>query len=49
MSLLFVTVDSAGLWAPILLSILYYLAAAVVFPHDEADPRGRCASLAVTD
>ncbi|WP_028970733.1 hypothetical protein [Sphingomonas sp. URHD0057] len=36
-SLLSVTVDFAGLWAPILLAILYYLAAAVVFPHDDAD------------
>lgn len=32
-----VTVDLAGLAAPTLLSISYYLAAAVVFPHREAD------------
>lgn len=32
-----VTIDFAGLWAPILMAILYYLAAAVIFPHDEAD------------
>jgi hypothetical protein len=32
-----VTVDLAGLWAPVLIAICFYLAAAVVFPHDEAD------------
>jgi hypothetical protein len=32
-----VTVDLAGLWAPVLLAICFYLAASVVFPHDEAD------------
>jgi len=32
-----VSVDFAGLWAPVLLAICFYLAAAVVFPHDEAD------------
>jgi hypothetical protein len=32
-----VTVDFAGLWAPVLLAICLYLAASVVFPHDEAD------------
>jgi hypothetical protein len=32
-----VPVDFAGLWAPVLLAICFYLAAAVVFPHDEAD------------
>lgn len=32
-----VTVDFAGLWAPVLLAICFYLAASVVFPHDEAD------------
>lgn len=32
-----VTVDFAGLVVPILLAIVYYLAAAVVFPHREAD------------
>jgi hypothetical protein len=32
-----VTVDFAGLVVPILLAIAYYLAAAVVFPHREAD------------
>jgi hypothetical protein len=37
MSLQAITVDFAGLWAPILLAILYYLAAAVVFPHQDAD------------
>jgi hypothetical protein len=36
-SLKSVTVDLAGLWAPVLLAIAYYLAAAVVFPHREAD------------
>jgi cellulose synthase/poly-beta-1,6-N-acetylglucosamine synthase-like glycosyltransferase len=30
-------VDFAGLWAPVLLAICFYLAASVVFPHDEAD------------
>jgi hypothetical protein len=32
-----VTVDFAGLWAPVLLAICLYLAAATVFPHDDAD------------
>lgn len=32
-----VTIDFAGLWAPILMAILYYLAASVIFPHHEAD------------
>ena len=32
-----VTVDLAGLWAPVLIAICFYLAAATVFPHDEAD------------
>jgi hypothetical protein len=31
-----VTVDFAGLWAPVLLAICFYLAAATVFPHDDA-------------
>lgn len=29
-----ITLDFAGLWAPILLATAYYLAAAVIFPHD---------------
>jgi hypothetical protein len=32
-----VTVDFAGLWAPVLLAICLYLSAATVFPHDDAD------------
>jgi hypothetical protein len=32
-----VTVNFAGLWAPVLIAICFYLAAATVFPHDEAD------------
>jgi hypothetical protein len=36
-SLKSVTIDLAGLWAPVLLAISYYLAAAVVFPHRDAD------------
>lgn len=36
-SLKHVTVDLAGLWAPVLIAICFYLAAAVVFPHDDAD------------
>jgi hypothetical protein len=32
-----VSVDFAGLWAPVLLAICFYLAASIVFPHDEAD------------
>ena len=36
-SLRTVTLDFAGLAAPVLLAICYYLAAAVVFPHQEAD------------
>ena len=32
-----VTIDFAGLWAPVLMATLYYLAAAVIFPHHEAD------------
>ena len=38
-----VTVDLAGLWAPVVMAICYYLAAAVIFPHQEAD-RERLAS-----
>ncbi|HJP67792.1 MAG TPA: hypothetical protein VJ846_02730 [Sphingomicrobium sp.] len=37
LSLKHVTVDFAGLWAPVLLAICFYLAAATVFPHDQAD------------
>jgi hypothetical protein len=37
LSLKDVTVNFAGLWAPVLLAICFYLAASVVFPHDEAD------------
>jgi hypothetical protein len=37
LSLKDVTVNFAGLWAPVLLAICFYLAAAVVFPRDEAD------------
>lgn len=37
LSLQHVTVDFAGLWAPVLLAICLYLAASIVFPHDEAD------------
>jgi hypothetical protein len=33
-SLKTITLDFSGLWAPILLATAYYLAAAVVFPHD---------------
>ena len=36
-SLRTITLDFAGLWAPILLATFYYLAAAVVFPSDPAD------------
>jgi hypothetical protein len=36
-SLTHVTVDLAGLWAPVLIAICFYLAAATVFPHDDAD------------
>jgi hypothetical protein len=36
-SLKSITVDLAGLWAPVCIAICFYLAAAVVFPHDEAD------------
>jgi hypothetical protein len=36
-SLKSVTVDFAGLSAPVGLAICYYLAAAVTFPHDDAD------------
>jgi hypothetical protein len=32
-----VTLDFAGLWAPILIAILYYLAATVTFPEKPAD------------
>ena len=32
-----VSVDFAGLWAPILLATAYYLAASVVFPRDDED------------
>ncbi|MCL6677995.1 hypothetical protein LZ519_01485 [Sphingomonas sp. RG327] len=37
LSLKDVTVNFAGLWAPVLLAICFYLAAAVVFPHDDSD------------
>ena len=37
LSLKTVTVDFAGLWAPVLLAICLYLAASIVFPHEEAD------------
>jgi hypothetical protein len=37
LSLKHVTVDFSGLWAPVLLAICFYLAAATVFPHDDAD------------
>ena len=37
LSLKDVTVNFAGLWAPVLLAICFYLAASVVFPHDDAD------------
>ena len=37
LSLKSVTIDLAGLWAPVLLAICFYLAASVVFPHDDAD------------
>jgi len=37
LSLKQVTVDLAGLWAPVLIAICFYLAAATVFPHDDAD------------
>jgi hypothetical protein len=37
LSLKTITVDFAGLWAPVLLAICFYLAASVVFPHDDAD------------
>ncbi len=36
-SLKSITIDFEGLWAPVLLAICFYLAAAVVFPHDDAD------------
>lgn len=36
-SLQSVTMDFKGLAAPIAMAIFYYLAAAVVFPHDDAD------------
>jgi hypothetical protein len=36
-SLKSVTIDLSGLWAPVLLAIAFYLAAAVVFPHRDAD------------
>lgn len=32
-----VSLDFSGLWAPILLATLYYLAATVVFPRDQED------------
>lgn len=32
-----VSLDISGLWAPILLATLYYLAATVVFPRDQED------------
>jgi len=31
------TIDLSGLWAPVLIAIFYYIAASVIFPHDEAD------------
>jgi hypothetical protein len=37
LSLKDVTVNFAGLWAPVLLAICFYLAASVVFPHDDSD------------
>ena len=37
LSLKDVTVNFAGLWAPVLLAICFYLAAATVFPHDDSD------------
>src|SRR4051812_20502976 len=37
LSLKRVTIDLDGLWAPVLLAICFYLAAAVVFPRDDAD------------
>lgn len=36
-SLKHVSVDMASLWAPVLITICLYLAAATVFPHDDAD------------
>lgn len=36
-SLKHVSVDMASLWAPVLITICLYLAASVVFPHDDAD------------
>jgi cellulose synthase/poly-beta-1,6-N-acetylglucosamine synthase-like glycosyltransferase len=36
-SLKHVSVDMASLWAPVLITICFYLAASTVFPHDEAD------------
>ena len=36
-SLQAITLDFAGLWAPIILATLYYLAAAVIFPSDPED------------
>jgi hypothetical protein len=32
-----VSLDIAGLWAPVLVAILYYLAAAIIFPEHPAD------------
>jgi hypothetical protein len=32
-----ITLDFAGLWAPIMLATLYYLAASVIFPSNPAD------------
>jgi len=37
LSLQHVSVDMASLWAPVLITICLYLAASVVFPHDDAD------------
>lgn len=37
LSLKHITIDYAGLWAPVMIAICLYLAASVVFPHDEAD------------
>jgi hypothetical protein len=36
-SLRAVTLDLEGLWAPILIAILYYLAATILFPRDPAE------------
>jgi len=36
-SLKAISINFSGLWAPVMIAISYYLAAAVVFPHDDAD------------